>query len=51
MGGYSIDIMPNKVPETELSKEFGRQVGDLIQRRYPKVARVTAEEFSAGALM
>jgi hypothetical protein len=46
MGGYNTTIMPNKEPETELSREFDRQVGNLIQRGYPKVAGVTAEEFT-----
>ena len=46
MGSYNTTIMPNKEPETELSREFDRQVGNLIQRGYPKAAGVTAEEFT-----
>jgi hypothetical protein len=46
MGGYNTNIMPNNEPETKLSKEFDRQVGNLIQKGYPKVAKVTAEEFT-----
>jgi hypothetical protein len=46
MGGYNTNIMPNNELETMLSKEFDRQVGNLIQKGYPKVAKVTAEEFT-----
>jgi hypothetical protein len=46
MGGYNTNIMPNNEPETKLSKEFDRQVGNLIQKGYPRVAKVTAEELT-----
>jgi hypothetical protein len=46
MGGYNTNMMANNEPETKLSKEFDRQVGNLIQKGYPKVAKVTAEEFT-----
>ena len=34
MGSYNTTIMPNKEPETQLSKEFDRQVANLIRKAW-----------------
>lgn len=38
--------VPLREAETMLKTEFGRQVENLLQKGYPNIARVTAEEFT-----
>jgi hypothetical protein len=39
------EMVPKKETETKLRKEFNRQVENLVQKGYPKVAGVKSEEF------
>src|SRR5688572_7897029 len=42
---WRIELMSREAIETELSREFDRQVENLVQRDYPRVAGLREDEF------